>query len=61
MAAISLASHLAQVLDATPALTTAGDRRFGLALDAPPSPYVLADGAQAKPVMAKLLAGTGFS
>ena len=49
------------MLDATPALTTAGDRRFGLALDAPPSPYVLADGAKAKPVMAKLLAGTGVA
>ena len=56
-----LASRLAKLLDATPALTTAGDRRFGLALDAPPSPYVLADGAQAKPVMAKLLAGTGVA
>ena len=56
-----LASRLAKLLDATPALTTTGDRRFGLALDAPPSPYVLADGAQAKPVMAKLLAGTGVA
>ena len=55
----SLAAHLAQVLDATPALTTAGDRRFGLSLDAPPAPFVLADGASAKPVMAKLLAGAG--
>lgn len=55
-----LASRLAEMLDATPALTTAGDRRFGLALDAPPSPFVLADGAEAKPVMAKLLAGAGI-
>jgi cobalt-precorrin 5A hydrolase/precorrin-3B C17-methyltransferase len=42
------------------AVTTAGDRRFGVALDAPPSPFVLADRHAAKPVMAAALAGKTF-
>lgn len=44
----------------TPAITTAGDRRFGLALDAPPEPFVLADRDLAKAVMARGLAGARF-
>ena len=56
-----LAQALAEILSATPAITTAGDRRFGLSLDAPPRPYVLADPAAAKSAMAKILAGAGVA
>ena len=39
------------------AITTAGDNRFGVALDAPPEGWTLANPDDAKPVMAALLAG----
>ncbi|MAS07918.1 MAG: precorrin-3B C(17)-methyltransferase [Ahrensia sp.] len=53
-----LARGIAAALDATAAITTAGDLRFGVALDAPPEGYILANPDQAKAVMAELLAGT---
>jgi cobalt-precorrin 5A hydrolase/precorrin-3B C17-methyltransferase len=53
----TLAEKLAQITGGRAALTTAGDRRFGVALDEPPAPFRLAQPDQAKSVMARLLAG----
>ena len=53
----ALARQLAAKLDAHAAITTAGDVRFGIALDQPPQGYVLANPENAKAVMAALLAG----
>ncbi|XDZ65137.1 precorrin-3B C(17)-methyltransferase [Alphaproteobacteria bacterium LSUCC0684] len=55
----TLAEKLAGITGGLAAITTAGDRAFGLALDEPPAPLVLADPDKAKPVMARLLAGEG--
>ncbi|QKV17403.1 precorrin-3B C(17)-methyltransferase [Oricola thermophila] len=52
-----LAQDIAFALGGMAAVTTAGDLRFGVALDAPPEGYVLANPANAKAVMAELLAG----
>ncbi|HWT31222.1 MAG TPA: precorrin-3B C(17)-methyltransferase, partial [Propylenella sp.] len=52
-----LAARLAQSLNGHAAITTAGDRRFGIALDAPPPGWTLANPQDAKAVMAALLAG----
>jgi cobalt-precorrin 5A hydrolase/precorrin-3B C17-methyltransferase len=52
-----LARELAAALGGHAAITTAGDRRFGLALDAPPSGWKLGNPEDAKSVMAALLAG----
>ncbi len=52
-----LARAIAEILEAHAAVTTAGDLRFGIALDQPPKGYVLANPENAKPVMAALLAG----
>ncbi len=52
-----LAGRIADALDGSAALTTAGDRAFGVALDAPPPGWVLANPGDAKTVMAYLLAG----
>ena len=52
-----LARAIAAKTSGTAAITTAGDRQFDLALDAPPAPFCLAMPEQAKPVMAALLAG----
>ena len=52
-----LAKIIAKELDANAAVTTAGDVQFGVALDAPPSGYVLANPENAKAVMAELVAG----
>ena len=54
-----LALAIAATLGVTPALTTAGDLRFGVALDAPPAGWRLANPEDAKPFMAELLAGAG--
>jgi cobalt-precorrin 5A hydrolase/precorrin-3B C17-methyltransferase len=54
-----LAGDIAFALGGLAAVTTAGDLRFGLALDAPPEGYVLADPENAKSAMADLLAGAG--
>lgn len=52
-----LARDIASTLGCKPAITTAGDLRFGVALDAPPSGWTLANPYDAKDVMAALLAG----
>jgi cobalt-precorrin 5A hydrolase/precorrin-3B C17-methyltransferase len=52
-----LARQIAERLDGHAAVTTAGDLRFGVALDQPPEGWVLANPENAKRVMADLLAG----
>jgi cobalt-precorrin 5A hydrolase / cobalt-factor III methyltransferase / precorrin-3B C17-methyltransferase len=52
-----LARDVADSLGVAPAITTGGDVRFGVALDAPPPGWVLANPEHAKDVMASLLAG----
>ena len=52
-----LARRLAKVLGCPAAVTTAGDLRFGVALDAPPRGWHLAAGGDVKEMMADLLAG----
>ncbi|MGE3740186.1 MAG: precorrin-3B C(17)-methyltransferase, partial [Geminicoccaceae bacterium] len=53
----ALARRIADALGVAPAVTTAGDTRLGLALDAPPPGWTLANPADAKAVMASLLEG----
>ncbi len=55
-----LAATIAKGLDATAAITTAGDVAIGVALDAPPAGYRLANPENAKPVMAAMLSGAGM-
>lgn len=52
-----LAREIAKVLDIAPAITTASDVRFGVALDDPPAGWVLANPADHKGFAARLLAG----
>lgn len=52
-----LARRLAEALDIAPAITTAGDLRFGLVLDAPPTGWRVANAETTKAVTAALLAG----
>ena len=52
-----LARQIAKTLDANAAITTAGDVTFGVALDAPPDGFVLANPGDAKSVMAALVSG----
>ncbi|MEK0081569.1 precorrin-3B C(17)-methyltransferase [Benzoatithermus flavus] len=52
-----LARRIAAALGVPAAVTTAGDNRFDLALDAPPSGWTLANPEHAKEVMARLLEG----
>jgi len=52
-----LARDIAGALEATAAVTTAGDVAIGVALDEPPVGYRLQNPGDAKPVMAKLLSG----
>ncbi len=52
-----MARKLARALGSTAAITTAGDVRFGVALDAPPAGWTLANPEDAKPAMAALLDG----
>ncbi len=54
-----LARRIAEVLNVDPAITTAGDVRFGIALDDPPDGWHLANPQDAKDVAAALLAGAG--
>ncbi|WP_298258830.1 precorrin-3B C(17)-methyltransferase [uncultured Litoreibacter sp.] len=54
-----MAALIAKALDATAAVTTAGDVALGVALDEPPLGYRLTNGENAKDVMAKLLSGAG--
>jgi len=52
-----LARDIAKVLGIKPAITTAGDIRFGVALDAPPTGWTLSNPEHTKHVMAALLSG----
>ena len=52
----NLARQLADALQSHAAITTAGDLRFGLALDNPPAGWTLANPENAKKVMAEILA-----
>ncbi|MGB8817310.1 MAG: precorrin-3B C(17)-methyltransferase [Rhizobiaceae bacterium] len=52
-----LARVIAAALDVKAAVTTAGDVRFGVALDQPPEGFVLANPENAKAVMAALVGG----
>ncbi|SHJ72145.1 precorrin-3 methyltransferase [Aureimonas altamirensis DSM 21988] len=52
-----MARRLAGALHGHAAVTTAGDTRFGVALDAPPCGWRLENPQDAKPAMAALLAG----
>ncbi len=52
-----LAKQLAEALHSHAAITTAGDLRFGLALDNPPEGWTLVNPENAKPVIAALLGG----
>ena len=54
----ALAETLAEMLGIAAAVTTAGDRRFGLALDAPPKGMVLKNPQNYKEFMADLLSGS---
>ncbi len=51
------AREISTALSVSAAITTAGDVRFGVALDQPPEGYVLVNPDTAKSVMAKLIAG----
>jgi cobalt-precorrin 5A hydrolase/precorrin-3B C17-methyltransferase len=55
-----LAATIAEGLNATAAITTAGDVAMGVALDAPPAGYRLANPQNAKSAMATLLSGAGL-
>ena len=52
-----MARQIADALGVQPAITTAGDIRFGVALDDPPAGWTLANPHHAKDVTAALLAG----
>ena len=52
-----MARRIAEALDGHAAITTAGDNRFGVALDDPPAGWSLANPQDAKAVMARCLAG----
>lgn len=52
-----LARTISDALGCSSSITTAGDLRFGVALDAPPEGWTLANPQDAKDVMAALLAG----
>ncbi|MDP6604485.1 MAG: precorrin-3B C(17)-methyltransferase [Rhodospirillales bacterium] len=57
----ALARRIAEALGGMAAVTTAGDLRFGVALDEPPDGWILANGQDVKPFMAALLAGGRIS
>ena len=54
---VELARRIADATGATAAVTTAGDRRFGVALDEPPAGWTLANPEDCKPFVAALLRG----
>ena len=54
---VELARRIAGAIGASAAVTTAGDRRFGIALDAPPPGWTLANPNDCKPFVAALLGG----
>jgi len=53
----ALSREIGRILGVKPAITTAGDLRFGLALDEPPPGWRLGNPDAAKRIMASLLAG----
>ncbi|MEN3792562.1 precorrin-3B C(17)-methyltransferase [Fulvimarina sp. MAC3] len=57
----TLARTIARSTRGHAAITTAGDLAFGIALDAPPEGYVLENPADAKAIMAGLLAGASVT
>ncbi len=52
-----LAAEIATITGGTPAITTASDIAFGIALDDPPPGHVLANREDVKPFVTRLLAG----
>ena len=54
---VELARRIADAIGATAAITTAGDRRFGIALDEPPAGWVLSNPEHCKAFVAALLQG----
>ena len=54
---VALAERIAAAIGATAATTTAGDRRFRIALDHPPEGWTLANPEHCKPFVAALLQG----
>ena len=52
-----LAGRIAEITGGAAAITTAGETRFGIALDAPPPGWTVGNPESAKPVMAALLDG----
>ena len=54
---VDLARRIAIAIGSSAAVTTAGDRRFGIALDSPPEGWTLANPEHCKPFVAALLAG----
>ena len=53
----ALARRIAEALEGHAAITTAGDNRFGIALNDPPAGWTLANPQDAKALMARCLAG----
>jgi cobalt-precorrin 5A hydrolase/precorrin-3B C17-methyltransferase len=53
-----MAREIAKALGCAPSITTGGDVRFGVALDAPPVGWTLSNPGNAKDVMAALLSGS---
>lgn len=56
-----LAREVSAILGVAPSITTAGDARFGIALDDPPPGYLLIERERAKEVMAAVLAGDALA
>ncbi len=56
-----IARQIAEALHGHAAITTAGDLRFGVALDAPPVGFKLVNPEAAKEIMARLVAGDSVS
>ena len=54
---VELARRIADIIGAAAAVTTAGDSRFGIALDRPPEGWTLANPQEYKPFAAALLEG----
>jgi len=57
----TLARNIGKLIGVSPAVTTAGDLRFGISLDEPPQGFVLANPENLKAFTAELLAGEAVS